>query len=338
MKLSELGDNSNINCKISKNKDLRILRYEYHRKHEYRTKLEKHMRGLIIDSEDNVVMLPPMKAIEISIEEYFEKFKDIDVSPIIDGVMINLFYRNNKWNISTRSSIGGYNKWCKDLNFKDMFNECKNFDYDDLDKNFTYSFVLRHKRNINVGNIKYNEVYLVEIRHHDTLDIIDKDSYNDIFKTINNIQLDYDNVFPTHEIRGYTFYIDNTRYKIVNNLFEYVKELKGNNNDKVINILNVRKQNRLSEYLLYFPNDKILVNSINEKIMELINDIYMNYVNYRILKNIDRNKIEFHLKPCVDDLHNLFLTSKMKITKFLVKNYVNNLSIYKLKFILNYIN
>lgn len=338
MKLSELGDNSNINCRISKNKDLKILRYEYDLKHLYKTKLEKHLRGLIIDNEDTIVMLPPMKATVISIEEYFNKFKDIEVYPIIDGVMINLFYRDNKWNISTRSYIGGYNKWYKGLNFKDMFDECKNFDYDDLDKRYTFSFVLRHKNNVNISDIKYNEAYLVEIRDQKTLDIIDKKIYTDIFNTIDSIKINNDCVFSTHEIRGYTFYIDNIRYKIVNNLFEHVKELKGENSDKTINILNIRQQNKLSEYLLYFPNDKTLVASINEKLSDLTDNIYMNYVNYKILKNIDRNKIEFHIKPCIDDLHKLYLTSRKKITKVIVKNYINNLSIYKLKFILNYIN
>ena len=77
--------------------------------------------------------------------------------------MINLFYTDNEWIISTRSEIGGYNKWTNKKSFKKMFDECSQLDYEILDKNMSYSFVMRHIENRNVSPIQDNELYLVEV-------------------------------------------------------------------------------------------------------------------------------------------------------------------------------
>jgi hypothetical protein len=323
---------------VSKYKNLKILRYQYAQKNNYNSTLEKHLRGCIIDADDNIVMLPPMKSIDISISDYFENYSDIDVTPIIDGVMVNFFYVNNKWNISTRSSIGGYNKWNKEMNFKDMVDEARNFDYDDLDNEYTYSFVLRHKKNVNVSDVYFNELYLIEMRNSKTLELIPSNLYKSIFKKIDSIKINIDNVFPTHDIRGYTFYKNNIRFKISNTLFEYVKNLKGEHNDKIINILNIRQAKTIGEYLTYFPNDKKIVCDVCNKLQELVNDIYINYVNYRILRKIEKKDIEYHIKPCIDELHQIFLSTRNKISKKVVSDYVNEQPAFRLKFILNYMN
>lgn len=340
MKLDELDHTikHNMNkCKVSKYKNYRILRYNYDDKDKFNSIGEKYMRGLVIDKDDNILMCPPMKSLEISIDEYFNKYEDNDLTPIIDGVMINLFYADNMWNLSTRSSIGGYNKWTKGKNFKSMFDECRDFDYEDLDKDITYSFLMRHKKNSNISNIYFNELYLIEIRDKNNLKLQSLD--NKTFKIIDKVKVSKDsNFFNTYEIKGYTFYNDNIRYKITNNLFEYVKNLKGNNNNEIINILKNRQEYRLNEYLLYFPHNKNLVDKINKDINDLINDIYVNYVNLKITKTINMNNVQYHIRPCLKDLHNYFLTNRIKINKFIVRDYINNLSIFRLKFILNYIN
>ena len=60
---------------------------------------------------------------------------DMNISRIFDGTMINVFYHNGEWVLSTRSFIGAKNYWDKNskVSFKDMFNECFN-QYDKLDK------------------------------------------------------------------------------------------------------------------------------------------------------------------------------------------------------------
>ena len=62
--------------------------------------------------------------------------------------MINLFYHQNEWLVSTRSEIGGYNKWNNKKSFVlTMFDECSKLDYELLNKNMSYSFVMKHVEN-----------------------------------------------------------------------------------------------------------------------------------------------------------------------------------------------
>ena len=49
------------------------------------------------------------------------KDNNYDISYLLDGTMINIFFHNNKWLMSTRSDIGCLNKWNDHLNFKICF-------------------------------------------------------------------------------------------------------------------------------------------------------------------------------------------------------------------------
>ena len=88
---------------------------------------------------------------------------NVKINRMYDGTMVNVFYHNNEWILSTRSYIGAKNYWNKNSkkSFKDMFNEC--FDkYDELNINNSYSFVLQHKDNSNITPVEENKVILVE--------------------------------------------------------------------------------------------------------------------------------------------------------------------------------
>ena len=39
------------------------------------------------------------------------KTNNFTVQKLIDGTMVNLFYYKEKWNLSSRSDIGGKNRW-----------------------------------------------------------------------------------------------------------------------------------------------------------------------------------------------------------------------------------
>ena len=102
-----------------------------------------------------------MKAFDINESTLNET--PIVVQNLIDGTMINLFYHQNEWIISTRSSIGGYNKW-NQTNFKVLFEESSQglLNYNELDKGISYSFVLLNKKNRNVSAVKTNTILLVD--------------------------------------------------------------------------------------------------------------------------------------------------------------------------------
>ena len=115
-----------------------------------------YCRGAIINTEtDKVICLPPVKAREYTIEI---DSKDYEIQELIDGTMINLFHHNDQWMISTRSEIGGYNKWLNQKSFRTLFDECGEINYEELNPLHSYSFVMRHIENHNVSPISMNEL------------------------------------------------------------------------------------------------------------------------------------------------------------------------------------
>ena len=128
-----------------------------------------YCRGAIIDySNHKVVLVPPVKSSEIRTKEEFMSpgLIDDEYQYLIDGTMINMFYHNNEWLVSTRSNIGArckFNQDC-DYTFRYMFLDAMNameMEFAQLDKEVCYSFVLQHPQNRIVVPILKPYLYLV---------------------------------------------------------------------------------------------------------------------------------------------------------------------------------
>ena len=119
--LKELG------FKIRNFKKLIIISTPY--KKDIKSDFSNYCRGLVINSECKIICVPPQKAIEVvDIDDLEIENNNFYFEELIDGTMINVFWYDNDWLISTRSEIGGYNKWDDKKSFKDLFNECLDFD------------------------------------------------------------------------------------------------------------------------------------------------------------------------------------------------------------------
>ena len=138
----------------------------------------RYLRGLVYNYEEKkICVLPPIKACEINDMKEGETYTEL-----YDGTMINVFYNNDKWNLSSRSTIGCNNRWILNKTYKDLFEETCNIDYTTLNKNYSYSFVLRNKQNRNISLIDDDEIILVKI--YDTVDNCDREVNDSLgFKT-----------------------------------------------------------------------------------------------------------------------------------------------------------
>ena len=298
-----------------------------------------YCRGAIIDTENNkVICLPPPKSIEIKELEKDYTFLGTEIQYLIDGTMINLFYKYDQWLISTRSEIGGYNKWINNKSFKQMFEDCCDIEYDKLDKDCSYSFVMKHKDNRNISPIRKNEVYLVEIyKFTDKIERILNNDYPENIQKINNKSFLPDNdLFDSYEIKGFTIKEGNMRFKIINPLFERVKELKPNMNNHLLNYVELRKNGNLKEYLKYFPENSKLFESYRNKVHSLSNDLYNNYKDTFIFKKKEKKEIPYNLKPFVNEIHKQYIRTKKPISWEDIKTYIHNLNSKRLVFALNY--
>ena len=78
--------------------------------------------------------------------------------------MINMFYNKDSWLIATRSSIGANCRWIGTKNFSKLFEESDNrLDYDLLDKDYFYTFVLTHPDNRIVKEYTEPDIVLVQV-------------------------------------------------------------------------------------------------------------------------------------------------------------------------------
>ena len=162
-------------------------------------------RSVLADKDNYVVGFSPPKSIKYEEFTSENNFEDIVVEELIEGTMINLFYDTfkNEWNISTRSNIGGNNKFVQEeeiCSFREMFLEAcieLGLDFELLPKNsdrglnayYSYSFVMQHPKNRIVSRTLHNKcwIYLVEmyeiVRTELGSDIyhIDVDHFSELF-------------------------------------------------------------------------------------------------------------------------------------------------------------
>tara|TARA_B100001094_G_scaffold91513_1_gene87501 strand:+ start:2045 stop:3103 length:1059 start_codon:yes stop_codon:yes gene_type:complete len=295
-----------------------------------------YCRGAIINTETNqVVCLPPVKAREINHDEIDSS--DHEIQELIDGTMVNLFYHKDQWMISTRSEIGGYNKWLNKKSFRTLFDECCKIHYEELNPLHSYSFVMRHIENRNVSPIAMNELYLVEVySFEEGIQRFSQDDYPKQFLSYNILATVPDLSNVPFSTKGYTLKKDSQRYKIINPKFTYVKELKMNHNTLMYNYLELRKNGALKEYLQYFPEHCYVFGSYRDKVHNLSNDLYSTYKNTYIYKNNEKKEIPYHLKPLIREIHQQYLSTKNPTTWDNIKDYIYKLPSKKLMFAMNH--
>ena len=214
---------------------------------------------LVVNKENQIVCIPPQKAINV---DNINGGEDVFYEELIDGTMINLFYYKGEWIISTRTEIGGYNKWGQDKSFRVLFDESRDFSDDDLNTDYCYSFVMRHVENRNIAPIEKNELYIVEM-YKLTEDSADPqlnrvmyEDYPACFSKVGRVRgkdkmIELLNL--SQFIKGYTLKVNDKRYKIANQDFETIKKIHVNKNNPCLTYLELRKNGNMKEYLKYFP-------------------------------------------------------------------------------------
>ena len=237
--------------------------------------------------------------------------------------MINLFYHDDKWIISTRSWIGGDNNWTSHKTFGLMFDEAfkiMNISYKQFDKTCCYSFVLQHPLNRIV--FRYNKPNLVLVQvikiNNDSYKFLDYraigkqmgisvpaiilfDSYNNMIKEVELLK---------YYIQGFVIKINNKRYKIRNPKYNTVKKIRGNTSSIRLRYIELRKANKVKEFLKYFREYADECYKTKKSIHNLTSDLYYHYNNYFIKQN-KNYIIPSYFKDICNELHNHYHVKKL---------------------------
>jgi hypothetical protein len=325
---------------VQKNGGLALLKMYRNRGYDFENNpWLRYCRGAIVDLATNkLICVPPMKSEKVENINDLTDNDDITYENLLEGTMINMFYHNNEWNISTRSSIGCKNSWDGKVSFLDMFREVSNDiqHYKDLKKNHCYSFVLQHKRNRIVSPVFENRIVLVQQYNLETMEIVEPDDLYHIERCLKINLQDYKGPLK-FSVKGLTFYKNGIRHKWINPEHEYVLSLKMNHNDKFLNYIDLRKKRLLNEYLKYFPEDSYQFEEYQRKFYLIKNHLYECYVNHFIRKELDLKEINYSLKPHLFKLHEFYKKEGIKINVKIVSDYLHSLDGKQIMFICNYL-
>lgn len=306
-------------------------------------------RGLVMRQEDNrVLCYPPQKSISIQsfLENVEKNWNKVECEEFLDGTMINIFHHENEWILSTRSCIGGNNKWLSVKTFKQLFDEsAENFNFESLDRDCCYTVVLKHSDNRIVKEYEESGITLVSARrfsvgedgnqHIETLKINDVrdvlkerglkidipkvyifDSYDEAFKTCNQ---------SNYQEQGYVFKYNGERSKVRNTAYSWAKNLKGNTNNLKFLYLQLRQNGALQEYNTYFPEHSKVFSEYQKDLFETTGKLHQSYMDLHVNKIKNIKQIPYEFRPLCYQLHGIYLQSQRPNTFAKVKNFFNQL-------------
>jgi len=304
-----------------------------YKKHEQYSSL---YRSVIFKNNKPVCFSPPKS---ISYTDFCEKYpiKSIVVDEFIDGTMINMFYDKeiSEWIISTRSIVGAKCSFYSTKTFHEMFHET-NIQYDILNKNYCYSFVLQHPDNQIVAPITTPVLYLIAVYHISELGISEVHSSNHCI-TFFPIPTSY--TFASYEeaetfvqqqpytFKGVMLKSGGERSKIRNIGYETVKKLRGNSSNLLYTYLLIRATPSQKEYEKYFPDQEFAL--YEKQISHLILSLHSLYIECFIKKKYPLKTYNQPFKHHLYELHMDYLhrlrQEKKWVSRHEVKKYVISL-------------
>jgi hypothetical protein len=331
-------------------------------------------RSVIINNEtENVVCYSLPKSLPYDVITTKYNANELTAEEFVEGTMINVFWDiyKNSWYITTKRTIDAECSFFiqkPQMTFKEMFMDACNFcnlDLTNLDKECCYSFVLQHPSNRIVVPFTHPQLYLIrmyKVYENNTLEniILPDDNY-DFRHQIHGFHNTTVRVPVVYNFTSYSDLADRfTSYKTPYNLLGYVlkskiyrehckvrnpqynlvKELRGNNPRIDYHYFELRQQNKVMDFLQYYPEYIHQFMEFKKKLYTFTNQLYTNYVNCYIYKQNNVDYFNTLYKNHMRYIHKLYIT-KLKpfnkhINKTIVINYVNSLDIPIILHALNY--
>jgi hypothetical protein len=264
-----------------------------------------------------------------------------------DGTIIRLYNYKNKWYTSTNKCINAKDSyWCSNKSFDEMFWEI--FDnnlLNDLDKNYTYIFILLHKENrIVVRHTKNMLVYLNRI-NNETLN----EDYTNIFQNVYGIKRSqliksYDQLLVYHPYkRGIILKVFNDMnntwecYKYDFPEYTYIKKIRGNVPQIRYRYLELlRDPESLRNFQKIYNENMFMFEMIRNSLYKLAKTIHSLYIESHVKHtvNVDDKNIYYQT---LKQLHAHHKIKNEIITFNVVKNKINNMEKHVLRKLLGWV-
>jgi hypothetical protein len=338
---------------------------------------EKYVRSVVLNADRKIVCFsPPMcehvprSKDDSGIKNVLEFSKVKFAEEFVEGTMVNLFYNSSNdvqsWEFSTRNvvspaekrgnSSGVVDKKC----FRRMFLEAcaaVGFKFDDLPKEYSYSFVLQHPDNMIVAPVKSMALYIVAVYYIDGTTVYEMDrsvvnwsefssvrhparfgllnGEEDFQKIINvwasnNSLYYYPGVmFRTHE---------GARYKFRNPNYEFIKNAKGNVEKSRFVYLHLKKLKKLQSHFDRFPENELEYFRHSTNFYNYMHNLHKNYMDCYIYKKKALKEFAVEYKKNMFQLHEHYKTvlkaSGKRVNMEVVIEFMNEQSLSSQLFIL----
>jgi len=285
-----------LGVKVKDSSELYLLKY-IRNKTDLSKDYIQECRGIIMSKKNNKIICYPLKS-KIHYDTFTTTidWDDCVIEESIDGTLINLYYYNNKWNTSTNSTIDAKCKWNCDKTFSELFFDTAkmyNLDFNVLNKDFSYSFILCHPLSRNITQYTFPELYHVSSRNLityleydlnigikkpkilklDDYNLLNVHHYKDLIQYVNMLPFNKEGIMLYNKTRT-------TRTKLKGKEHLIAKQLKGNHPNILYRLLELLKNNdtyEQAQFLKYFPAYTNKLDNLESNMTKLSLDIQYFY-------------------------------------------------------------
>lgn len=288
---------------------------------------EQYVRSVILNADRRVVcfsppMCEPRSKSKTNKSEFSDvKRQDLDISKVrfaeefVEGTMINLFYNSSNdvqgWEFSTRNTVSPAEKKENGSSVMDkkcfrrmFFEACSvaGLNFDDLPKEYSYSFVLQHPDNTIVAPGKSMALYIVAIYYIDGMTAYEMDRSVVKWSTFSSVrhparfgfngEEDFKKIINMWASSGSLYYYpgvmfrtyDGARYKYRNPNYEFVKNARGQMEKSRFVYLHLKKLGALRRHFEKHPEDELVFFQHETTFYNYAHNLHKNYMECYIYK------------------------------------------------------
>ncbi len=276
----------------------------------------KDCNGIILEKGTNKIICYTFpKGVEMEgIDPKIDQTKS-HLEIAIEGALIRLYHYNGMWIVSTKKCINAKRaKWLTHKSFEEMFQEIFPMEIlGGLDVNESYSFILCHPENSMVVQYPTAQLYHISTRNMMTMMECEKDIGIQKVPRHGDISI-LSTLATTTDLtmEGYMLVDENfNRQKFMSPIYKKAREVWGNTNYRFFRYLELRKEgnDKMVEYLTFFPGDQVKFMGYEQEIIALAQEILQVYLDRHVHKT--GTEIPQYYKRLIYDLHGEFLKTRV---------------------------
>ena len=330
----------------------------------------KHFRSVVLNEDRKVIGFSPpmceprhvMNVVDFPNVQFAEEF--------VEGTMVNLFYNSandvQDWVFSTKNTVSPVEKPAGKC-FRSMFLETcanANLNFDDLPKEYCYSFVMQHPGNVIVAPVKDTALYIVAIYLVKNSDDYSAATVYEMERSVlrwssfSNVshparlgmkkgQGDFDKIVKTYASPDSLYYYPGVmfrtftgkRFKLRNPNYEMVKNAKGARARCEFVYLHLKQMGYLRKHFERCPEDEVAFFEFQSKLYNYTSTLHKNYLDCYIYKKMGLKDFPIKYRNNMYKLHNDYLhvlkPEGARVTLSHVIQFVSNLSVSSQIYFLN---